>query len=67
MLEHEKLMKKMFIVITLIFSLSISGIYLWWALSKNQIPQGVILISLDTLRADHLGVYGYHRNTSPYY
>jgi len=25
----------------------------------------VILISLDTLRADHLGSYGYHRNTSP--
>ena len=25
----------------------------------------VILISIDTLRADHLGVYGYERNTSP--
>ncbi len=25
----------------------------------------VILISLDTLRADHLSSYGYHRNTSP--
>ena len=25
----------------------------------------VILISLDTLRADHLGVYGYHLPTSP--
>ncbi len=25
----------------------------------------VILISLDTLRADHLGAYGYPRNTSP--
>ena len=25
----------------------------------------VILISLDTLRADHLGCYGYHRPTSP--
>lgn len=25
----------------------------------------VILISLDTLRADHLGAYGYFRNTSP--
>lgn len=25
----------------------------------------VILISLDTLRADHLGCYGYHRETSP--
>ena len=30
-------------------------------------PQGwdVILVSLDTLRADHLGVYGYERPTSP--
>lgn len=25
----------------------------------------VILISLDSIRADHLGCYGYHRNTSP--
>jgi len=25
----------------------------------------VILISLDALRADHLGIYGYERNTSP--
>jgi len=28
-------------------------------------PQAVILISLDTLRADHLGCYGYDRETSP--
>ncbi|MEK6715283.1 MAG: sulfatase [Candidatus Omnitrophota bacterium] len=26
----------------------------------------VILISIDTLRADHLSCYGYERNTSPY-
>ncbi|MGH7792955.1 MAG: sulfatase-like hydrolase/transferase, partial [Thermodesulfobacteriota bacterium] len=25
----------------------------------------VVFISIDTLRADHLGCYGYHRNTSP--
>ena len=25
----------------------------------------LVLISLDTLRADHLGCYGYHRDTSP--
>ncbi|MBN1224477.1 MAG: sulfatase [Candidatus Aminicenantes bacterium] len=25
----------------------------------------IILISLDTLRADHIGCYGYHRRTSP--
>ena len=26
----------------------------------------VVLILIDTLRADHLGVYGYERNTSPF-
>lgn len=45
--------------------------------SSNSIPNysqntsiscnncNVILISIDTLRADHLGVYGYDKNTSP--
>jgi len=28
-------------------------------------PRNVLLISLDTLRADHLGCYGYERDTSP--
>ena len=28
-------------------------------------PEIVILISIDTLRADHLGLYGHHRFTSP--
>src|SRR5262245_11186802 len=28
-------------------------------------PRGAILISIDTLRADHLGCYGYDRATSP--
>jgi arylsulfatase A-like enzyme len=27
--------------------------------------KNVILISMDTVRADHLGCYGYHRRTSP--
>lgn len=26
----------------------------------------VVFISVDTLRADHLGVYGFHRNTTPH-
>lgn len=29
-------------------------------------PHAIILISLDTLRQDHLGCYGYKRNTSPH-
>lgn len=28
--------------------------------------RGVLLISIDTLRADHLGAYGYERDTSPF-
>lgn len=31
-----------------------------------QPTRGYILISIDTLRADHLGVYGYERDTSPF-
>lgn len=31
---------------------------------KNQ--PNILLISIDTLRADHLGCYGYHRNTTPH-
>ena len=33
---------------------------------KNRQSFDVILISIDTLRANHLGCYGYHRDTSPY-
>jgi arylsulfatase A-like enzyme len=29
-------------------------------------PPNVVLISIDSLRADHLGVYGYGRDTSPH-
>jgi arylsulfatase A-like enzyme len=28
-------------------------------------PRNVLLLTIDTLRADHLGIYGYRRNTSP--
>jgi arylsulfatase A-like enzyme len=28
-------------------------------------PRGILLINIDTLRADHLGAYGYAHNTSP--
>ena len=28
-------------------------------------PRGVVLVVIDTLRADHLGAYGYRRETSP--
>lgn len=33
---------------------------------KKDSEFNAVLISLDTLRADHLGTYGYSRNTSPH-
>ena len=33
--------------------------------SDTEAPELIVLISLDTLRADHLGAYGYERFTSP--
>lgn len=38
-----------------------------WAppLQKAPRPRNVVLITIDTLRADHLGCYGYERATSP--
>ena len=33
--------------------------------SSPDRPRAVVLISIDTLRADHLGAYGHHRFTSP--
>ncbi len=35
------------------------------ACGADALPRNVILISIDTLRADRLGTYGYERDTSP--
>ncbi len=32
---------------------------------QKGIPLRILYLDLDTLRPDHLGCYGYHRNTSP--
>jgi arylsulfatase A-like enzyme len=49
---------KIAFLILVLFSLSACD----WFKSK---PRNVILIIMDTTRADHLGLYGYERNTSP--
>ncbi|HVT16706.1 MAG TPA: sulfatase [Thermoanaerobaculia bacterium] len=33
---------------------------------RGGVPHDVILVSIDTLRADHLGCYGYRRPTTPH-
>jgi arylsulfatase len=34
--------------------------------ATREAPQGVILIQADTLRPDHLGLYGHKRDTAPF-
>jgi arylsulfatase A-like enzyme len=34
--------------------------------AKSPPPQHVVLVTIDTLRADHLGMYGYPRDVSPF-
>ena len=34
-------------------------------LDSTQVPRSVVVIVIDTLRADHMGIYGYPRPTSP--
>lgn len=34
--------------------------------SAGDTLDNLVLISIDTLRADHLGTYGYDRDTSPW-
>lgn len=41
------------------------GGFLAASILMNMAPPDIILITIDALRADHLGCYGYERNTSP--
>ncbi len=34
--------------------------------SPRSSPTNIVIITIDTLRADHLGMYGYFRETSPF-
>src|SRR5262249_28521742 len=43
----------------------LSAVGFWWWVNNRESPPNVILITVDTLRADHLGAYGYTRPTSP--
>ena len=42
------------------------GLLLLCACDSSPSGPNVVLITVDTLRADHLGTYGYARHTSPH-
>jgi arylsulfatase A-like enzyme len=47
-------------VVVLVLGLALAFFRPW-----QQRPRNVVLVMIDTLRADHLGAYGYERDTSP--
>lgn len=61
-------MKKRYLVavLTAIIILFVSLVFIFSQSSRKKVPSRIILVTLDTLRADHLGCYGYPRSTSPF-
>jgi arylsulfatase A-like enzyme len=55
-----------FLVVVLVAYCCLLGMFVAKSQITTECPDcNVILISLDALRADHLGCYGYFRNTTP--
>jgi len=56
-------MKRLILLFVVLPVLSAGGL-VWW-LYRPQDRPNLVLITIDTARADHLGTYGYERPTSP--
>lgn len=53
-------------VLFTVIALAVFAAGTWKFISVRSRPPNVLVILLDTLRADHLGTYGYGRATSPF-
>jgi len=51
---------------TALAALALAALALAGCPQAPEIPGDIVLISVDTLRPDHLGIYGYSRPTSPH-
>ena len=49
----------------LLIMMIVSGLVACGRDKTPRIPPNVVIITMDTMRADHLGCYGYERPTSP--
>jgi len=56
--------KQKLLIFLLTFSLFVGGIYFLCYLNRIK-NFNLLLITIDSLRPDHLGCYGYEKNTSP--
>jgi arylsulfatase len=61
-ISRVKKLKYPFLIGTVIFSVLLICLFLYFKPSRRP---NIILILVDALRADHVGAYGYERNTTP--
>jgi choline-sulfatase len=54
------------VIIALFFAFIALGCSASLFKAKEALPVNIVLITIDALRPDHLGCYGYKRNTSPH-
>ena len=59
-------MAKRRVLISLIALVLAGSIGLWWSSRPRFEVRNILLISIDTCRADRLGCYGYPHNTTPH-
>ena len=52
-------------MIAVLIVIALAGAGWWWTTSRTSGPHAFVLISIDTLRADRLPIYGYKNNTTP--
>lgn len=58
-------MRRGSLIVGILVSLAAIAGLSWWLGGASAQDQSVILISIDSLRPDHLGVHSYDRDTSP--
>lgn len=57
--------KNLLIILTIVIFVFICSSIIYLKSEKQTKKPNLILISIDTLRADHMGIYGYKKNTTP--
>ena len=62
-MKNRKIGNTAALLVTIIF---VVAAFQTSCLFRKKADYNIILITIDTLRADHLGCYGYPRNTSPF-
>ncbi|MBI5376474.1 MAG: sulfatase [Candidatus Schekmanbacteria bacterium] len=64
-IKSIKLSKKYFVIyfiLLILIFINLAGFIIW---RNSTSGMNIVLITVDSLRADHLGCYGYNKNTSP--